>query len=262
MSLVTDFRAVSESAIEQLAGRFDDLLAPCWRRSGPAISPPSSGRRCARASWTVRDRARQRPSPLHRSPFRPSTPPANTPGWCNKPQPITSAGSRKQAASTSERRRKPRSTSRSLSRWSSTSRARRSDRARPSWTGAACRWRTGQSPAGCRRSTRPGADDRRRGGRVDPGIRRPSSGQGPGSAGPLPERIAELSGDVPVETLRDTMNAYTELVGMIYGSLADRGEQTWSRVRSSSLRPGTIIDAMQMRGGGPNPPRGNRWPPR
>jgi len=59
----------------------------------------------------------------------------------------------------------------------------------------------------------------------------------------LPETIAEFSGDLTVESVRDTMDAYTELVGSIYGSLADRGERTWSRVRSSPLRPGTVVDA-------------------
>ena len=33
------------------------------------------------------------------------------------------------------------------------------------------------------------------------------------------------------------------MVGSIYGSLADRGDKTWSKVRSASLRPGTVVDA-------------------
>ena len=63
----------------------------------------------------------------------------------------------------------------------------------------------------------------------------------------LPEKIAEFSGDLSVETVRDTVEAYTQLVGSIYGSLADRGDRTWSRVRSASLKPGTVVDALAER---------------
>lgn len=57
-------------------------------------------------------------------------------------------------------------------------------------------------------------------------------------------KIAQFSGDVTAETVRDTLDAYVELVGTIYGSLADRGDRTWSRIRSSTLRPGTVVDAL------------------
>ena len=60
----------------------------------------------------------------------------------------------------------------------------------------------------------------------------------------LPDKVAEFTGDVSVDTVRDTVEAYTELVGTIYGSLADRGDRRWSRVRSSSLKPGTVVDAV------------------
>ncbi|MEP6560823.1 MAG: hypothetical protein ABJD68_07075, partial [Nakamurella sp.] len=59
----------------------------------------------------------------------------------------------------------------------------------------------------------------------------------------LPDKVADFTGDLSADTVRDTLEAYTQLVGTIYGSLANRGDRTWSRVRSSSLRPGAVVDA-------------------
>jgi uncharacterized protein YjbJ (UPF0337 family) len=70
----------------------------------------------------------------------------------------------------------------------------------------------------------------------------------------LPAKVAEFSGDLSVETVRDTVEAYTQLVGSIYGILADRGDRSWSRVRSSTLRPGTVVDAQ------PEPPTATDTP--
>ncbi len=70
----------------------------------------------------------------------------------------------------------------------------------------------------------------------------------------LPAKVAEFRGDLSVETVRDTVEAYTQLVGSIYGILADRGDRSWSRVRSSSLRPGTVVDAK------PEPPTATSTP--
>lgn len=60
----------------------------------------------------------------------------------------------------------------------------------------------------------------------------------------LPGRVAEigqLTDNLSADAVRDTVEAYTQLVGTIYGSLAARGDKTWSRVRSA--RPGTVVDA-------------------
>ena len=70
----------------------------------------------------------------------------------------------------------------------------------------------------------------------------------------LPEKVAEFTGDLSAETVRDTVEAYTKLVGSIYGILADRGDRSWSKVRSSSLRPGTVVDAK------PEPPKAASTP--
>ncbi len=59
----------------------------------------------------------------------------------------------------------------------------------------------------------------------------------------LPGKLSEFTNDVTLESLRDTVEAYTQLVGSIYGSLADRGDKAWSKVRSSSLKPGTVVEA-------------------
>ncbi len=60
----------------------------------------------------------------------------------------------------------------------------------------------------------------------------------------LPAKIAELGSDVSVDSVLDTIEAYTQMVGSIYGSLADRGDRAWSKVRSSSLTPGRVVDAV------------------
>ncbi len=59
----------------------------------------------------------------------------------------------------------------------------------------------------------------------------------------LPHRASELTGDVSAETVRDTLDAYTEVLGSVYGSLAQRGDRRWSKVRGASLRPGAVVDA-------------------
>src|SRR5664279_3815672 len=60
----------------------------------------------------------------------------------------------------------------------------------------------------------------------------------------LPAKITEFGSDLSVDSVLDTIEAYTQLVGSIYGSLADRGDRTWSKVRSSSLTPGRVVDAV------------------
>ena len=62
--------------------------------------------------------------------------------------------------------------------------------------------------------------------------------------GQLPGRVAEFTPDLTPETLRDTIDAYVELVGSIYGSLVERGDRTWSKVRSASSResPGSMTE--------------------
>jgi len=76
----------------------------------------------------------------------------------------------------------------------------------------------------------------------------------------LPEKVAELTGAITVETVRDTVEAYTQLVGSIYGILADRGDRSWSRIRSSSLRPGTVVDAKPESPKGTGPPQATASP--
>ena len=59
----------------------------------------------------------------------------------------------------------------------------------------------------------------------------------------LPDKLAEFTGDLSVEIVRDTVQAYGQLAGIVYGGLAKRGDRTWSRVRSIGMRPGTVVDA-------------------
>lgn len=73
-------------------------------------------------------------------------------------------------------------------------------------------------------------------------------GQLPGKAQEIlvivPNKASEITGGLSVDTVRDTVGAYFELAGTVYGHLADRGEATWSRVRLSAPQPGTVVDAL------------------
>ncbi|MET3806206.1 hypothetical protein ABIB25_003216 [Nakamurella sp. UYEF19] len=62
----------------------------------------------------------------------------------------------------------------------------------------------------------------------------------------LPEKLAEVqtaAQSLSPDAAKETIEAYTQLAGMIYGSLADRGGKRWSKVRAAGIRPGVVIDA-------------------
>lgn len=58
----------------------------------------------------------------------------------------------------------------------------------------------------------------------------------------LPTKVAEFSQALSPETVRETLEAYTQLAGHVYGNLADRGESAWEKVIGSGLIPGTVVE--------------------
>lgn len=63
----------------------------------------------------------------------------------------------------------------------------------------------------------------------------------------LPEKLAELQAaaqSLSPDAVRETLEAYTQLAGMIYGNLADRGGKTWSKVTATGIHPGAVVDAV------------------
>jgi hypothetical protein len=63
----------------------------------------------------------------------------------------------------------------------------------------------------------------------------------------MPEKLAEFQAaaeSLSPDAVKETFDAYTQLVGLIYGNLADRGDKTWAKVRSSGMRAGTVVDAV------------------
>ncbi len=63
--------------------------------------------------------------------------------------------------------------------------------------------------------------------------------------GALPERLAEFSTvtqSMSPLALRETVDAYTHLVGLIYANLAERGDRTWSKARTAGPKV-TVVDA-------------------
>ncbi len=69
--------------------------------------------------------------------------------------------------------------------------------------------------------------------------------QGPAKAqqliSELPSKAQEMSQSLTPDTVRQTVEAYTQLAGVIYGNLAKRGGHTWSHVRDAGLTPGTVV---------------------
>ena len=57
----------------------------------------------------------------------------------------------------------------------------------------------------------------------------------------LPAKAQEVGQSLTPDTVRQTIEAYTQLAGVIYGNLAKRGGHTWSHVRDAGLTPGTVV---------------------
>jgi len=76
------------------------------------------------------------------------------------------------------------------------------------------------------------------------------AGEAPGRAqdllAQLPDKLAELQTAAQFlspDAVKETVEAYGQLAGMIYGSLAERGDNAWSKVRAAGFRPGAVADA-------------------
>jgi hypothetical protein len=72
----------------------------------------------------------------------------------------------------------------------------------------------------------------------------------------MPGKLAEMREQMSPGTARETAEAYGRLAKMIYGGLADKGEQLWTDVRSRHLRPGTVVEAEEQ----PRPARSRPKP--
>jgi len=95
------------------------------------------------------------------------------------------------------------------------------------------------------------------------------AGEAPGRAqdllAQLPDKLAELQTAAQFlspDAVKETVGAYSQLAGMIYGSLAERGDKAWSKVRATGFRPGDVADAAvaeaavaKVRPAGPATPR-------
>ena len=76
------------------------------------------------------------------------------------------------------------------------------------------------------------------------------AGEAPGRAqdllAQLPDKLAELQTAAQFlspDAVKETVEAYGQLAGMIYGSLAERGDKAWSKLRATGFRPGDVADA-------------------
>ena len=72
----------------------------------------------------------------------------------------------------------------------------------------------------------------------------------------LPGKVSEFQAaarSFSPDTLSETVEAYTQLVGMIYEKLAERGEKSWSRAGGAGLFHGSVVDAAKPKAS-PAPP--------
>lgn len=66
----------------------------------------------------------------------------------------------------------------------------------------------------------------------------------------LPEKLSEVqiaAQSLSPDAAKETVEAYSQLAGMIYGSLADRGGKRWTKVRAAGIRPGAVVEATTVR---------------
>lgn len=50
----------------------------------------------------------------------------------------------------------------------------------------------------------------------------------------LPEKLGEIRESLTQDQLRESVEAYTQLAGMLYGSLAERGDKSWTKVLAAA----------------------------
>lgn len=68
----------------------------------------------------------------------------------------------------------------------------------------------------------------------------------------LPDKLAEIQAaaqSLSPDAVKETVDAYTNLAGMIYGNLADRGDKTWTKVRSAGVYPGLVVGSVAAKAG-------------
>ncbi len=58
----------------------------------------------------------------------------------------------------------------------------------------------------------------------------------------LPDRVNDIREALSAEQLRGALDAYTQLAGVIYGSLADRGDKKWTDVLTTAGHDPTIVN--------------------
>ena len=57
----------------------------------------------------------------------------------------------------------------------------------------------------------------------------------------LPGKVTEFGQSLSPDTLRDTVEAYTQLAGLIYGNLAERGDKAWTKARGGNVVAGSVV---------------------
>jgi len=59
----------------------------------------------------------------------------------------------------------------------------------------------------------------------------------------LPEKLSEIRDSLTQDQLRESVEAYTQLAGMLYGSLAERGDKSWTKVLAAAGVDPKVVEA-------------------
>lgn len=59
----------------------------------------------------------------------------------------------------------------------------------------------------------------------------------------LPGRVSEMGEQLQPDQIRQSADAYRQLIASVFSTLADRGEKTWAGIRNTGPVPGSVVDA-------------------
>ncbi len=59
----------------------------------------------------------------------------------------------------------------------------------------------------------------------------------------LPGRVSEMGEQLQPDQIRQSADAYRQLIASVFSTLADRGEKTWADIRNTGPVPGSVVDA-------------------
>lgn len=59
----------------------------------------------------------------------------------------------------------------------------------------------------------------------------------------LPGRVSEMGEQLQPDQIKQSADAYRQLIASVFSTLADRGERTWADIRNTGPVPGSVVEA-------------------